>query len=469
MDGMSTDAAKVLTEKLSLARELASLKPELEHLRSQSSSHQATLAEKLRLERQISTMEVELEAEKRAALRIAQKQDDGTERTNELQSQVDDLRKELAKEQREMAKLRKTFEKDAEHWERRKAVLESKVNQQKEHASKPDADNESSAEDTVQWQRKAEALQGSLEEVQRRMEVDATEASERQAMLERKVEQLRGKLRSVRDDLQTSKSELEAARAAVSKAQALGVNSKTGAGPQKRSIFNPDNTLLDTPEAKGVRNKRQAGKRTTGQAVPGEKSMFSITPFLNKTASIIIEPSGEDAGVHEELAASPTEQSKRPHVNTMPNAPLAEIEPQKYNKISRRSADTKPLTSTKKSLTKKSSLNTIALEKVTEEDVDEDQESESQNKQVAPKPVLNVPAIQLNEPIRKKRKLLGGASKTIFDDDDADVPKRAGKTKLMPSMLKSGLDRTKMNSLASFDTFSPLKKDRRGVGASFLA
>lgn len=107
MNGVTSDSAKVLTEKLSLARELATLRPELEHLRTQATYQQAVLAEKLALERQVSTLEVELEAERRAS---KTKKSNNHEKEVELQNLVDELQKEMVKEKRESSKARKDME-----------------------------------------------------------------------------------------------------------------------------------------------------------------------------------------------------------------------------------------------------------------------------------------------------------------------------------------------------------------------
>ena len=65
MNGLSKDSNKLLAEKLELSRVLASIKPELDHLRSQAAFQQKILSEKLSLQRQLSTVELELEAAKR--------------------------------------------------------------------------------------------------------------------------------------------------------------------------------------------------------------------------------------------------------------------------------------------------------------------------------------------------------------------------------------------------------------------
>src|SRR5258706_9718025 len=100
MNGISVDSTKQLTEKLSLGRELATLKPELEHLRAQATYQQTILSEKLALQRQISALEVDLEIAKNASRRAAMKES-GNSKDDQMHILVDDLRKELLKERRE--------------------------------------------------------------------------------------------------------------------------------------------------------------------------------------------------------------------------------------------------------------------------------------------------------------------------------------------------------------------------------
>jgi hypothetical protein len=76
---------------------------------------------------------------------------------------------------------------------------------------------------------------------------------------------------------------------------------------------------------------------------------------------------------------------------------------------------------------------------------------------------------------KKKRKLLG-EGKTLFDEEDGETTKRPSKVNLgVPRLLgKGGLAGPKgglrggLGGSGNFGAFSPLKKDRRGIGASFL-
>ena len=118
MENITSDSNKILSDKLALARELSSLRPEVEHLRAQVESNQGLLAEKLSLQRQLNTAQVELENEKRTAARALAKQGRKMDQDDELRSELEELRKELAKEKKDslkaeaaLAKLKQTVEK----------------------------------------------------------------------------------------------------------------------------------------------------------------------------------------------------------------------------------------------------------------------------------------------------------------------------------------------------------------------
>jgi chromosome segregation ATPase len=125
LNDVSTDSAKLLTEKLALTRELSNLKPELEHLRSQTETHQSLLSEKLSLQRQLSTAQVAGDG-KRATQRFLAKEEKTTEKDGRLEHQLEELRKELAREARQTESRARCAEGICKLG-RRKAVLEGKL------------------------------------------------------------------------------------------------------------------------------------------------------------------------------------------------------------------------------------------------------------------------------------------------------------------------------------------------------
>src|ERR1700759_413858 len=109
MQSISNDTTKILTEKLALAREIATLKPELESLRAQVDLNKSLLSEKLALQRQLTTVQVELENAQRSAQRATAKSGKNNDQS-EFDFQIEDLQKKL----REAKLARREAEGEAE-------------------------------------------------------------------------------------------------------------------------------------------------------------------------------------------------------------------------------------------------------------------------------------------------------------------------------------------------------------------
>ena len=420
------DSTKLLTEKLSLSRELASLRPELEHLKSQAAAHQSILAEKLSLQRQLSTTQVELENEKRATQRALSREVGKQNRDAELEAQVDSLQADLAKERRERQKVEREAQKVTTEFDGKKTILDSRL--------------------------------------------DA----------------FRNKLRMTKEQLKETQEELQAARASA-RAQ-TGVKSGTEAIPE--AIRNPRKRSLaqiDTDAAIGTPGILPAAKKSKrGSTLPGDKSTFSITPFLNRTMSIApesppteqptIEPAQEGADDDAAQATSaptrdvsPSAQpakkivKKEPKKNAATKKPVVLIAAKAAKSNNNRGAGCRPKLA-------------LALEQVQEEDNDENlppanQESIPPDEHVT-KPKKN--HVEFNdraseEPtfIKKKRKLLGGGlAKTLFDDDDGDLVKGSDRGLFGGARGFGSFGRLggRLGSSASgFGAFSPLKKDKKAI------
>ena len=403
---MSSDSTKLLTEKLALSRELAILKPELEHLRSQTVSQQNVLSEKLALQRELSTLQVELETEKRAVQRTKAKDTKAVEDESKLTPQIEDLKKELAKEKRDAQKGERDARKAAADWEGQKTILESKL--------------------------------------------DA----------------FRNKLRSTKDQLKETQAELEQAQAAKMTRQAEFASARpTVANPRKRSVarFDPDATI-GTP---GV-----ATKKARTSALPGDKSAFSITPFLNRTMSIAPDTPEEAADQAKKVDAVINEQIDAIIAENAPSSPAPPAKAKPVKKATtnaaaklKESAPLKDATNQKANASIPKSRNVvgkIALAKVTEE-VDENEES-TENPSA-------LPDIATKQPVKKKQKLLG-QRKSLFDDDDDEggQMKPRGLTGLPKGLGLRGGAGVGMISLTgkgkTLAEFSPLKKDRRAAAGA---
>ncbi|KAF4636993.1 hypothetical protein G7Y89_g1093 [Cudoniella acicularis] len=437
--------------------------------------------------RSVKELEKELKAsEARQAIlesKAAQKHDD-SERETDLQDKIDALQRDLTRERKESSKSIKELEKELKISEARQKALGNKATQEND-----------SSEREAELQAQVEELQQDLARVKKEdtkalkeLENGLKESEIRQTALEGKFEQMRTKLRTTKEQLKECHDELAQARAIPSKARNM---SKSEDAPVKnlRKRSAPEmstDVTIGTPDGVAVRGKRPGMKRgRMDQTMLGEKSMFSITPFLNRTTSIAPESPIQNSPIVEKESAA----DKRPS-NTMQNEPLTAVLPtpdissptvtpkaRGRKKLADKGDSRNVLGEAKtnikktKSAPKKRPLST--LEKVTEEDGDENEQSNvraPENAEPTEQPQANVkasklqakhPAVEESGPKKKKRKLPGA---TLFDEEDGETTKRPAKVSLGPARLlgkgpvalKGGL-----GASAGFGAFSPLKKDRR--------
>ncbi|KAL9115540.1 MAG: hypothetical protein Q9187_007307 [Circinaria calcarea] len=430
---VSLDATKLLTEKLALSRELANLMPEIEHLRSQAASQQALLAEKLMLQRQLSTIQVELENEKRATRQALAREGGRQENDARTELRLEGLLSDLAKEQKEKQKVLREMLKAAADSESKTAVLESRL------------------------------------------------------------EGFRTKLRMTKDQLKETQSELKIS-SNLDRDQAIPLASASMAlpdkNPRKRSI-----ACIDTDANLGTPGVLAVAKRGTRvSALPGDKSTFSITPYLNRTASLAPEsPTGRETSPefqpetevpnagpeHEPSVTKPEKTFGVSESGGMVVQSKREIRVPKQNilasaKVGKPSVGGPPR--------RKRSV----LEKVQEEDNEEKQQPVRVPEVGCQQNAVANPCKKLTSKddtaedtaedttfIKRKRKLLGGGlGRTLFDEEDGVLLKDHDRGLLGGRRTFGSLGKTftvgqasshtsSFDSTKSFGDFSPLKKDRR--------
>lgn len=416
-------STKLLTEKLTLARELSALRLELDHLRSQATSHQSLLAEKLSLQRQLSTVQVELATEKRATQRALAQDEKSQLGDAKLESRLESLQADLVKERRE----RQTVERVARK--------------------------------------------------------DSTESENRITTLESRLDAFRNKLKSTKEQLKDTQRSLQTAQSSnhskPNRASA-SMNPETSlmGNPRKRGAAQIDvDSILGTP---GELPATKKSKR--GTTLIGDKSTFSITPFLNRTASVAPESppldnaQGTDemnnkgfehlSGNTSQKAASPKAITNTVDVSLALNNVVQADKPGMFRnaKTSTFNSRAPPARNTKAAAT---------LEQVEEEDYG-NVGSETDLREPAAIKDSSKNAFQGVFDIRKrKRKLLGGGlGKTLFDEEEGDSLKGdhgllvgvsgfgapGGRGLRIP-----GTDPRKANgpNLSTFGSISPLKKNRR--------
>ena len=506
----------MLKEKFALHTELSKLKPELEHLRAESAAHQEILSEKLALQRQLSTVQVELENSQRAAERAKSKAGKNSDQDAEREAQLDDLHKQLAEARHSLKEAKRevnSLQKDLDSEKR--AVEQNGANETRESGV---------LEELVQKLRTELTL-----EKKERQKADKALDKERQtweaekSIRDDKLAQFRSKLRATKEDKLALEAEVQKLQEEVSKKTTMVDTARPLAkNPRKRAAaqMGPDATI-GTP---GDALPSKKGKRAAA-SMPGEKSTFSITPFLNKTGGAAHE-SDDDSELEDSMAQHASAKRSR-----------VESEAESEAEVAPAAAATKP--ASKKALapapSKKQNANTSAparkakaaakpsLELVAEEadengEADEDANDapadvEPETTVAVAAPVAAAPAPKLKPKVpaakkaprkslaefstfdtgddgkvvvKKKRKLLGGGAgagsllgKTLFDDeDDAEAPKPkpipgrgAFLAKGGSKLLKGAAGTQPAKKQAAGFGFSPLKKDKRAakLAASVLA
>lgn len=440
------DSSKVLQEKFALNRELNRIRPEIEHLKSQLANHQAVISEKHELQRQLNSLEVELENEKRSKQRIQQKHH--AEVDEDWRAQVEDAEKKHKVEKKE--------------WETSKKKFESEL-------------------------REGEG--------------------EREQLVDR-VEGLKAKLKSVQSELKNAREELKGCRAEMETMQKAPraidqlkkmVPTKGHAASKRRfNDVSMEDISIGTPGPDLAAHKRPLKKRGADFSLLGEKSAFSVTPFLSRTKNVEDDSLEMPSSTGKQMVfAEPVvdeeeeveeEEVQQPKFQAQASEETAEADKEVKTKASKaqkpRGRPRKALEDAptlKKNMPSSSAQETVQqlktkhpLAAVVEEESEDDE-----TEKVKKVPEHKVKKVELKSGYgtvaeadgrKKKRKILANSSKTLFDDDDADaeMAPKVQKTKMGAGRkLKGPLGG--VSGAFGGRTFSPLKRDRRGANASFLA
>ncbi|KAF6790398.1 rossmann-fold nad (+)-binding protein [Colletotrichum sojae] len=498
LNSMSQESARVLSEKLTLSRELTTLKLELEHLRSQLAHQQTTMAEKLALERQLNMVEVELAAEKRAREQQLELSEGNKANEDELRRKLKEAEKSSKAEKQDKEKLQQEL--DDVTSVARSGQVNHKVEQM---LTKKLREMEKMA--LVEKQEK--------ERMRKESEVALSEAQAQHEMLEQRVDTLKSKLRNTQEELKAVRSELVHSRPApkVMADPVARPGSSKAQNTRKRRAeeLSLNDMSIGTPD--DIARGRRPPKKALEQTLVGEKSLFSITPFLAKSKTLTVD--GVAAEEDEEENEADVSYIPLAHAQAQKVARTAEVEVEsdvERGAAENRTEELESSAATAKGIAAKTNTKAIGGAKKTrgrpkkalaeaspnmptqlvsgkattksssplEQVVEEPSVKELDS--VLPAKAEEVPASTSNgvretEGKKKKRKLAGDST-TLFDDDadadaDATNAKRAGKVAHGASRGLGKTHLTMVRNAGAFGkrTFSPLKKDRRGVGASFLA
>ncbi|KAH7148966.1 FtsJ-like methyltransferase-domain-containing protein [Dactylonectria macrodidyma] len=450
LNGSMQDSTKALHEKFALDRELNRLRPEIEHLKSQLVNHQAVIAEKQDLQRQLNSLEVELQNEKRSKQRLQQKND--AEVAGDWKTRLEAMEKKHASEKKE--------------WEQAK----------KEH------------------ERDLREAQGENERL-----------DDRVSTIKSKLKNVQSELKDARDELERCRADLEATRKVSRKGSDQPKKKVTmKAQPNRKRRVNDtsmDDISIGTPGLDEATFKRPLKKRAAELALVGEKSTFSITPFLSRTKNLSDEsmdlpsPTNKPAGVpevvmeeeeendeeeeeEEEEEYEETHAKSDSHVLDEPvhdvlvqTKKLPDSKASKARGRPRKVLDEAP--TLKKNMPSSSAQRMRTLEanskpeKIAEEPESLEQENGAAKRGkkglgLKAKSVESRPgstSVLEADGKKKKRKILG--SNTLFDEEEGETVPRPAKPALVAGRrLKAPLGG--IPNAFGGRTFSPLKRDRRG-------
>jgi hypothetical protein len=570
MENVTSDSNKILSDKLALSREISSLRPEVEHLRAQVESNQGLLTEKLSLQRQLTTIQVELENEKRTAARTLAKQGRKMEQDDDVRSELEEARKEIAQEKKDRAKaeaalammekaaekVQSDLEAQLQATERLQAKVEKLARKDTGKASKQNDEHEAALEELRQELNQERAARLKLEkagkkgsnrdaeieqlreeleqekqerqkaekaskkgtqlgeqtdEVKKALEEEKRERKRqekeyaktlaelqgRNTVLDDKLSAFREKLRTTKEKLKEKEAELDRADRAQT-APPTKAAAATGAKPAKNArkrtaVTAEPETNLGTP---GDGFPAKKAKRVTSTSAMGDTSTFSLTPFLNRTASvapaspIAEEEEEEDEEVAQEEAtptALPKKQPKKiaaPKIKPLAPAPSnkanAKVPARKKAPTSALEMVTEEVSEISHNQSKDNSENAPVTVPLKDADDGPSTKSKSAVPKFKPRKSLMSFAAFTEEPAaekKKKRKLGAGAGKTLFDAEDGEdvaplkpvgiskglfAARALGKSVLGKQGGRPISGGFNMLSEEAF-TFSPLKKDRRGA------
>jgi hypothetical protein len=417
-------------------------------------------------------------------------------------TQIEDVRKDLLKEKKAKQRLEDVVEN-----------LQAEIEKAEKAAARAlkRADGNASADD------QAEELRQELSKEKKdrqRAETNgehaAEEAETQRAALEDRLGRFREKLRSTKDKLKEMEAELAAAKeaaevanAAAAAASAMAVAApapikaetktmaaalKTAKTTKKRAAaaMEPEESALGTPGDGPGAKKR--GRKGTSAGV-GDKSTFSITPFLNKTMSADLEEQSEAEEEASPVAQKSTKQPLAPAESSKanaqpknaarqrkPKAPMLEMVTEESEDVHSQGQENAP------------KAKPVGMKLKTKTTDGPDEIREPSKKKRPRKSLVDFDTFRASEDksttMQKKKRKLGGMGKTLMDEeDDSQPPAKGGFNarglfgakgfgalagqKKGSSMLgkSSGLGKSVLLSAAdgSGFQFSPLKRSRKNL------
>jgi len=533
MSALSQDSTKILTEKLALAREVAVLRPEIDSLRAQVESNKSILSEKLSLQRQLTTVQVELENAQRTAQRAIAKAGNNHDQS-EFDVQIDDLQQKLREAklarreaEAETEQLKYQLESDkrtAKNSKSRKAKqdadeaeihdeiksLKAELAKAKEEANTQTDDKPSQLRDQIkELQKELLNERKDKQKLERALQKEQNSFEAQKSLLDDKLDQFRVKLRATKDRLKETEQQFATLQESQSQASAKSTKPKAG---KKRNAAQVDEAL-GTPGDDPAPKRGKGVQNTTSQpSMPGAKSDFSITPFLNRTSLSIaaidpdtpVEVTANNQPADIEDVDSPVAKAATKKTTKSKTKPLCSAQTSKHNSKANKlglgrmsSLPSLPEVAEENSeFSKPPTTTTQTVEPIAPDTVAISEEPVknsiiSKAPKLKPrKSLMTFSSYLAEQPAekKKKRKLGTGSSgigKTLFDEEDdgeagitsKPIPGRGLFAARVLAKSKGALGGKGVNGKGQLGKvitadggfqFSPLKRDRRVVGASIL-
>jgi hypothetical protein len=391
MNNTSTSYNTLLSENLHLSRDLSNLKSELDRLRAQDSSHQAFVAGQQEMERQLNSLEVQLENEKNSHERTRAKNLQQRAEISTLVAKVEELQGELTREMR----VKQQYERD-------------------------------NRQQTMEWENQ-------------------------RGLLESKIETLRKQLRSTKDKLQETQHDLQQKRIPTRNHDSESTDLRSRMIPLQRpgpSADYQNGVTIATPGA--VRVQETVNRQS---ALPGDKSAFSITPFLNRNGGHHVSPSSSD--IDNEFSQTMTDVQSPLRARTTHDPSGLDLSPMEQPDLIRR------IENGGKAKLKARQGKVASQPKM------------SLNRPDGKVPEVDEPDLSTDQgqTKTKKRKLGTQRERNLFGDDEEEILERrkpgrkvglgTGRTSVLATAQISGAPVSDKPRALGFGGFSPLKRDRK--------
>ncbi|CEJ92211.1 hypothetical protein VHEMI07873 [[Torrubiella] hemipterigena] len=412
LDNRSLESKKELQENAKLREELAQLLPEIDELQSQVASHQNVVSAKKALQKQVIDLETQLTESQRT-----------NQQNNTHKQSLSRLEKTLAETEKLLSRERARF-----------SELETKMKQTQSRQMNTKSPNPI-ANPNARPPPNSEMFEESEEEEQ-----EEQEGADEQDNLEN-------------DQLVRSNSSHKKAKTSDTLVDSWA------------------DAVVGTPEKDGATTK--ATTKTKGfLAGVGQKSNFSVTPFLNKTNAVY--ESGNSDSSEEDSVTDVRTSMPGVAANIIPTARLQRNRVQ--HKAERKSTafhginQSRPILGDSKSSERNKAIVSAAQKARPQTKQLIQLSTEIDGKENTPSPVSLKPSLLNNQGgdgRKRKRMVFGAAMRAAGDDEDAEYLAQPIRTanKRVPKMNLGGA----ISVFASDGTsFSPLKRDRRGRSTSFL-